>query len=60
MCSFSGKQFFPPVARAKEKKKKHALESFLELDGDIPPILVSLVHKEKDSLHMVRHAHCLE
>lgn len=31
-------------------------KGFLELEGDIPPILVSLVHKEKDSLHMVRHA----
>lgn len=25
----------------------------LELEGEIPPILVSLVHKEKDSLHML-------
>ena len=34
-------------------------KGLLELEGDIPPILVSLVHKEKDSLHMVRHALCL-
>jgi inositol hexakisphosphate/diphosphoinositol-pentakisphosphate kinase len=35
-------------------------KGLLKLEGDIPPILVSLVHKEKDSLHMVRHIHCLE
>ena len=28
-------------------------KGMLELEGDIPPILVSLVHKEKDSRHMV-------
>jgi len=28
-------------------------KGLLELEGDIPPILVSLVHKEKDSLHML-------
>lgn len=28
-------------------------KGMLELEGDIPPILVSLVHKEKDSHHMV-------
>jgi inositol hexakisphosphate/diphosphoinositol-pentakisphosphate kinase len=28
-------------------------KGFLELEGSIPPILVSLVHKEKDSLHML-------
>ena len=27
----------------------------LELEGDLPPILVSLVHKEKDSQRMVSH-----
>ncbi|KAL7547294.1 hypothetical protein ACHAWF_010619 [Thalassiosira exigua] len=27
-------------------------KGMLELEGDIPPILVSLVHKEKDSRHM--------
>lgn len=31
-------------------------KGMLELEGDIPPILVSLVHKEKDSRHMVRVA----
>ena len=35
-------------------------KGLLELEGDIPPILVSLVHKEKDSLHMVWHVFCLE
>ena len=28
-------------------------KGLLELEGDLPPILVSLVHKEKDSLHML-------
>lgn len=28
-------------------------KGLLELEGEIPPILVSLVHKEKDSLHML-------
>ncbi len=28
-------------------------KGLLELEGSIPPILVSLVHKEKDSLHML-------
>jgi len=28
-------------------------KGMLELEGDIPPILVSLVHKEKDSIHML-------
>jgi len=28
-------------------------KGMLELEGDIPPILVSLVHKEKDSKHML-------
>jgi len=28
-------------------------KGLLELEGPIPPILVSLVHKEKDSLHML-------
>ena len=28
-------------------------KGMLELEGDIPPILVSLVHKEKDSRHML-------
>ena len=28
-------------------------KGMLELEGDVRPILVSLVHKEKDSLHMV-------
>jgi len=28
-------------------------KGLLELEGQIPPILVSLVHKEKDSLHML-------
>ncbi len=28
-------------------------KGMLELEGSIPPILVSLVHKEKDSLHML-------
>ena len=30
-------------------------KGMLELEGDLPPILVSLVHKEKDSLHMLDH-----
>jgi hypothetical protein len=36
-------------------------KGMLELEGDIPPILVSLVHKEKDSRHMVSsiHSHSL-
>jgi inositol hexakisphosphate/diphosphoinositol-pentakisphosphate kinase len=25
----------------------------LELEGELPPILVSLVHKEKESVHML-------
>ncbi len=28
-------------------------KGMLELEGEIPPILVSLVHKEKDSQHML-------
>ena len=28
-------------------------KGLLELEGEIPPILVSLVHKEKDSIHML-------
>jgi inositol hexakisphosphate/diphosphoinositol-pentakisphosphate kinase len=28
-------------------------KGLLELDGDLPPILVSLVHKEKGSMHML-------
>ena len=28
-------------------------KGLLELEGDLPPILVSLVHKEKGSLHML-------
>jgi inositol hexakisphosphate/diphosphoinositol-pentakisphosphate kinase len=28
-------------------------KGLLELEGDLPPILVSLVHKEKDSMHML-------
>jgi len=28
-------------------------KGMLELEGDLPPILVSLVHKEKDSMHML-------
>lgn len=28
-------------------------KGLLELEGEIPPILVSLVHKEKDSMHML-------
>jgi len=28
-------------------------KGLLELEGEIPPILISLVHKEKDSLHML-------
>lgn len=30
-------------------------KGLLELEGDLPPILVSLVHKEKDSQHMLDH-----
>jgi inositol hexakisphosphate/diphosphoinositol-pentakisphosphate kinase len=29
------------------------LQGLLELEGDLPPILVSLVHKEKNSMHML-------
>lgn len=28
-------------------------KGLLELEGDLPPILVSLVHKEKGSMHML-------
>ena len=28
-------------------------KGLLELEGEIPPILVSLIYKEKDSLHML-------
>lgn len=34
-------------------------KGLLELEGDLPPILVSLVHKEKGSMHMLVGPHIM-